>query len=383
MPAFSNEEFTNSQSEQQQQLSQPHRANHVPPSQAVSAAKATKTQPNFVKTPGKRGRKSKKALAEAAAAAAAAANSSNVDNNTNSRSNKYLGSDNKITNQQQQISPVDLENISNSSFGITAAAAADAVNGFPVMNNDKTLQNDRLNALAKSSNNSSVSNSVNRSNSSNGSTPTDGKRTESPHFYVPGIMDQVDAQLFGRFLPPYMLQQQQNSGLHVSSSNDNNGSNNDTNNSNNSSTQNNEVFTNIEGTGELSWVGNENGQDQCFYTIPPTEWANNDDSNADSSNNDSEKSRLNSINVEGFNLDFDGVNGQQQKKEDGEKVRVPNSKDSSLQQNSSDLSLNGNSQEIEESRRFSMSSLFNNNKDWEDLLAHHNELSGLNSFMTQ
>lgn len=381
MPAFSNDEFTNAQSEQQQQLPQPQRANYVSPSQVVSTAKAAKTQTSFIKTPGKRGRKSKKALAEAAAAAAAAANSNNVDNNTNIRSNNYLGSGNKITSQQQQILPVDIENISNSSFGITAAAAADAVNGFPVMNNDKTLQNDRLNALAKSSNNSSASNSVNRTSSSNGSTPTDGKRTESPHFYVPGIMDQVDAQLFGRFLPPYMLQQQ-NSSLHVSSSNDNNSSNNDTNNSNNSSTQNNEVFTNIEDTGELSWVGNEDGQDQCFYTIPPTEWATNDDSNA-GSNNNNEKSRLNNINVEGFNLDFDRVNGQQQKKEDGEKVRVPNSKDPLLQQNSSDLSLNGNSQDIEGSRRFSMSSLFNNTKDWEDLLAHHNELSGLNSFMTQ
>ncbi|KAA8911893.1 hypothetical protein TRICI_003686 [Trichomonascus ciferrii] len=38
---------------------------------------------------------------------------------------------------------------------------------------------------------------------------------DSPYLYAPGLMDQVDQQLFGRFLPPYMMQAQggsQNSG---------------------------------------------------------------------------------------------------------------------------------------------------------------------------
>ncbi|KAF5101857.1 hypothetical protein D0Z00_000719 [Geotrichum galactomycetum] len=372
MPAYSNEEPVTSTS--QQQSVQPHHANFVPPSQATPSAKLAKTQVGTIKTPGKRGRKSKKALAEAAAAATAAA-VANVKN-PNLGTNNNAGNNNKNANQQQPNLSFNLGDNSDPSFGVTAAAAADAVNGFPIMNNDKTLQNDRLNALANSGGNGS--------GSSNGSTPTDGKRTESPHFYVPGIMDQVDTQLFGRFLPPYMLQQQQQHSSQVSANNisNNNGGNKPNNNSSGSS-DNNDVFSNIDNTGELSWVGNENGNDQSFYTIPVSEWANNNDNNAGGSSGNNDKSGLNNINVDGFNIDFDGVNGQQQKKGNGENNKEHSSKDHSQQQQQQNLPLNENSPQADGSRRFSMSSLFNNSKDWEDLLAQHNELSGLNSFMAQ
>lgn len=41
-------------------------------------------------------------------------------------------------------------------------------------------------------------------------TTTSSVTESSPQGYLPGIMDQVDAQLFGRFLPPYMMTEQQN-----------------------------------------------------------------------------------------------------------------------------------------------------------------------------
>lgn len=40
-------------------------------------------------------------------------------------------------------------------------------------------------------------------------TTTSSVTESSPQTYLPGIMDQVDSQLFGRFLPPYMMSEQQ------------------------------------------------------------------------------------------------------------------------------------------------------------------------------
>lgn len=199
--------------------------------------------------------------------------------------------------------------------GVTATAAAESVNGFPSMEAVNTPQDRPLTSAP------SVVSDV-----------SDGRKTESPHLYVPGIMDQVDAQLFGRFLPPYMLQQQQQQ----------------------------QQTQNLDERWE-----NENSS-PVFGGLPvDNSW------NADLNGNTAA--------IEGSrappNLDFMPTTGAETFGEmqfgaaighNGDPEKSPG-----LPNNTGD------------NRRFSLSSLFAGTKDWDALLSHHNELSGLNSFMGQ
>lgn len=83
-----------------------------------------------------------------------------------------------------EIPAVPLFTKTSDPIGVTAAAAAESANGFPVFGPVDS-----------------------QPSSSTVETPLTNNSSESPHAYVPGIMDQVDAQLFGRFLPPYMMPQ--------------------------------------------------------------------------------------------------------------------------------------------------------------------------------
>lgn len=203
--------------------------------------------------------------------------------------------------------------------GVTATAAAESVNGFPLMDAVNTPQDHPLTSAA-----SVVSDT------------SDGRKTESPHLYVPGIMDQVDAQLFGRFLPPYMLQQhqqqqqQQQQTQHVDERWD----------TDNSSP----VFGGL--PVDNSWNGDLNGNNGAIEgsRAPNMDF-------------------LPTTGAEAFgDMQFGaaiGPNGDTEKAQG-----LPND-------------TNG------DNRRFSLSSLFAGTKDWDALLSHHNELSGLNSFMGQ
>lgn len=201
-------------------------------------------------------------------------------------------------------------------FGVTATAAAESANGFPYVEpNNVTgapLTNEPVAADIASLSGSS-----------------EGRKTESPHFYVPGIMDQVDAQLFGRFLPPYMLQQQGNSG---------------------------DVYEN-------DWAHNPEPSGTGAAGTATTggfDWARNGNGSGFNASED-------------YNLDF----------KKGAQTSLQSTQPVSLAQPAAAAPAPAPKDTEEADRRFSLSSLFNGSKDWEALLADHNELSGLNSFMAQ
>lgn len=197
----------------------------------------------------------------------------------------------------------------SSSFGVTATAAADSANGFSYLSND-------IGASSKSSSTMTGNTAAADLLNITGSVSTDGARkTESPQLYVPGIMDQVDTQLFGRFLPPYMLQQQQGSDSYEGTSANTNSS----------------TWNGANGASGFEWNG-QYGGDALADAPSPAQPAR------------------------------------------------PSAPPPPPQETEGD---EGDEEGDLNARRLSLSNLFNGTKDWEALLADHNELSGLNSFMAQ
>uniref|UniRef100_A0A060SZM7 ARAD1C01848p n=1 Tax=Blastobotrys adeninivorans TaxID=409370 RepID=A0A060SZM7_BLAAD len=78
--------------------------------------------------------------------------------------------------------------------------------------NDTNGSNSQQGGLNNNNNNSYPDNNTNGNNTNtNGAMPPSSGQVydgaeETPYSYMPGLMDQVDQQLFGRFLPPYMMQ---------------------------------------------------------------------------------------------------------------------------------------------------------------------------------
>lgn len=299
--------------------------------------------------PAKRGRKSKKS--------------------STSRTNSSMGG-----NKDRPFNP---------SFGVTATAAAESANGFPELSGVGSSSKHQVNSTNDVSAMSTPSSDI-----------QNGRKTESPHFYVPGIMDQVDAQLFGRFLPPYMLQQQHPSGEPQPHPGINAGS------------------GYVGGEGNLDnagfdWESSGNGESDMFPSSSSLQmnegsWNGAANTNTHNSNNNNSSSNNNNNNNNSlfhnnktasaaendmhallhgndgtsgngntpatmgheFNLEYGGGSSKEGITKDGE---VPGT----------------NADDADDGRRFSLSSLFTGGKDWEELLAQHNELSGLNSFMTQ
>lgn len=235
-------------------------------------------------------------------------------------------------------------------FGVTATAAAESVNGFPGLNNDDMSSDGQL----------VTPNAVNDSK--------DGRKTESPHLYVPGIMDQVDAQLFGRFLPPYMLQQQQPSeggpSSHVNDWETENG------NRFVDSLPVNNNWTPEFGNNENALNGNRSANNAGHADGNGNGIGNGAGAGAGvgagaGNRNDKEAGSEPMFLPLGANDAFDGIDqfGSTLGAAGVGDGKAPNAED--------------------DDRRFSLSSLFNSTQDWESLLARHNELSGMNSFMTQ
>lgn len=246
-----------------------------------------------------------------------------------------------VPNRSQTISPASSHfandvglnsNLPRQDLGLDRTSD-DIFSGLPSFGLDSVESNTSaaININAQNGDNSSLKNPV---------------TTESPHFYVPGIMDQVDAQLFGRFLPPYMLQQSQamplgvSSGPHMS-----------------------------ESLGTKSVHTNSNGFDVTLDSLMGSDSRfGNDDEQATILEKSQE---LNSMNESfGEKTAKDGNSNSN----DGNKHLI----------NDSNIDANGGIEPFNselEDRRLSLSTLFS--KGWEELIGQHNELSGLNSFMTQ
>lgn len=189
---------------------------------------------------------------------------------------------------------------------------------------------------------------------------------ESPHLYVPGIMDQVDSQLFGRFLPPYMLQQSQSmplggsSGPHISESRNPMAPSNGARNAVVDSTLKGKANNSRNSFPDVSIDMLMGGSSSV---IPPS-------------------------NQQEILRPYNGNSGPLPPKPvDNGNFRPNNNSNGNSNNNGN---TNGAGPETAEDfqnigtmddRRLSLSSLFS--KGWEDLLAQHNELSGLNSFMSQ
>lgn len=189
--------------------------------------------------------------------------------------------------------------------------------------------------------------------------------TESPHLYVPGIMDQVDAQLFGRFLPPYMLQQTQAMPLGISS-----GPHLETGGSNDIK---NDPIKNTTDTASKS-NGSGSYDDPLDVLMGSSQPLYNNNNSFQSINGNFANQNSNStIKTNPATGDFNNSN-----------TTNDNKTNNNTNHNGSNFDANGvliDSFGNADDRRLSLSSLFS--KDWEDLLGQHNELSGLNSFMTQ
>lgn len=222
------------------------------------------------------------------------------------------------------------------SAGLTSSIAADSVNGFPI-------------------------------NSSNSPTPAPSvptSRTESPHFYVPGIMDQVDAQLFGRFLPPYMLQQQHHQP-----------------------SQHTDQPQSDSQQSQQQQLPNEWNDREAHVPITNT------DPPALATDNNIEPN-LNLTSLSDWDNNSFGLNP---KFTDNNTNPPTDTSTTSIVSGPNDTSNQGETNTnllisetdpnmgtgMGDERRLSLSSLFAGGKDWEDLISQHSELSGLNSFMFQ
>lgn len=224
--------------------------------------------------------------------------------------------------------------------------------------------------------------------------------TESPHFYVPGIMDQVDAQLFGRFLPPYMLQQTQSaplggsSGPHVGAStvgsNSGNGSSRASN--GNSSTTTTSVngslpvtsaFDPFKGgstttTGSTADVGSTSNGNLMFANpdldsilLQERMRQQQQPQQRQAISQQGASSSSTSLPQLGADSAAPGATT------DGNNPAAAGASTNKANNNTNDANANLSFDD----RRLSLSTLFN--KNWDEFIAQHNELSGLNSFMTQ
>lgn len=239
------------------------------------------------------------------------------------------------------------------------------------------------------------SNAPNNGNNSPSILSADGNEsvsTESPHFYVPGIMDQVDAQLFGRFLPPYMLQQSHlgtSSGPHMGQA---------------SSSK----TTTPEVSAPKPTVANPASSDvgvdlnnldfnEFTFDVPNNPALSNNNENTNINRNEAKLDNAangssatidmynasNNLQGSSSNNTSNGVTLENPAIElDASAINANLSNDTKASGSSTNVDNNLNSTEdVLGDRRFSFSTLFS--KGWDDLLAQHNELSGLNSFMTQ